>query len=114
MVLQPEAAHHDQHLHHRLPLPAGEEGRLPQVPLSAQCRQHGLPHVRRRHQVLHGGAREPQESRTRLRVSALAVIISAIAAIILKSQQFNFFQFNFRRDFEYLLKNLDNLFGSEW
>ena len=25
-----------------------------------------------------------------------------------------FFQFNFRRDFEYLLKNLDNLFDSEW
>ena len=41
-------------------------------------------------------------------------IISAIAGIILKPQQFNFFQLNFCRDFEYLLKNLDNLFGSEW
>ena len=42
------------------------------------------------------------------------IIVSATAGIIFTYQQFDFFQFNFRRDFEYLLKILDNLFGSEW
>ena len=39
--------------------------------------------------------------------------ITAIAEIILKSQQFNFFSVQFSSDSEYLLKNLD-IFGNEY
>ena len=35
---------------------------------------------------------------------ALSIIISAIAGISLKSELLHFFQFNFCRDFKYLLK----------
>ena len=41
-------------------------------------------------------------------------IISAIAGILLKSQEFNFFQYSSCRDIEYLQKNSDILFGSEY
>ena len=41
-------------------------------------------------------------------------IIIAIAGILLKSQEFNFFQYNSCRDIEYLLKNSDILFVSEY
>ena len=33
-------------------------------------------------------------------------IISAIAGILLKSQEFNFFHYNFCRDIDYLLKKI--------
>ena len=41
-------------------------------------------------------------------------IISAIAGISLKSELLDFFQINFCRDNECLLKNSDILFGSEY
>ena len=42
------------------------------------------------------------------------VIISAVAGLLLKSQESTFFQYNSCRDIEYLLKNSDILFGSEY
>ena len=42
------------------------------------------------------------------------IFISAIAGIILNSELFNFFQFNFRRDSEYRLENSSILLGSEY
>ena len=41
------------------------------------------------------------------------IFIFAIAGILLKSELFDFFPFNFRCDSEYLLKNSDILFKCE-
>ena len=46
--------------------------------------------------------------------SPMIIIISAIAGITLKSELCNFFQSTFRTGFEYLLKHLDILYGSEY